>query len=259
MMNDEIQRATLRPLIVPHSSFIVGDSLGLGLFFTGTDTGVGKTFVTAAVTRILRRQGHGVVVCKPVAAGASWKDGRWISDDTVALAEAGGVAGDLSRITPWTFADPVAPPVAAKRAGVEFTLDKIIRAVQDRREPEKAILIEGVGGLLCPLTENETVADLVAALHMPLVVVARRSLGTLNHTLLTLEVARTRGLRVVGVVINETVLPQTLAEETNLVELQKRMQVPLLATVLFQTGSAASVPASLEAVDWWKLANQKSE
>ena len=235
------------------SSFIVGDFLDLGLFFTGTDTGVGKTFVTAAVTRILRRQGHRVVVCKPVATGASWKDGRWISDDTVALAKAAGVTGDLSRVTPWTFTDPVAPPVAAKRAGVELTLDQIIRAVQDRREPEKAILIEGVGGLLCPLTEKETVADLVEALHLPLVVVARRSLGTLNHTLLTLEVARTRGLPVVGVVINETVLPQTLAEETNLVELQKRMQVPLLAIVPFQTGSVASVPASLEAVDWWKL------
>ena len=148
-------------------------------------------------------------------------------------------------------------PVAAKHAGVELTLDKIIRAVQDRRKPEKAILIEGVGGLLCPLTEQETVADLVEALHLPLVVVARRSLGTLNHTLLTLEVARTRGLRVVGVVINETAPPQTLAEETNLVELQKRMQVPLLATVAFQTGSVASVPASLEAVDWWKLCQPK--
>jgi len=227
--------------------------LGFGLFFTGTDTGVGKTFVTAAVARILRRQGHSVVVSKPVATGAVWKDGRWASDDTAALAQAAGFEGDLSRITPWTFADPVAPPVAARRAAVELTLDRIIRAVQDRQEPEKAMLIEGVGGLLCPLTEKETVADLVQALHLPLVVVARRSLGTLNHTLLTLEVARTRNLPVAGVVVNETAPPQTLAEETNLLELQKRMQVPMLASVPFQTRLTASVPATLDAVDWWKL------
>ena len=233
--------------------------MDLGLFFTGTDTGVGKTFVTAAVTRILRRQGHPVVVCKPVATGASWKDGRWASDDTVALAKAAGVTGDLSRVTPWTFTGPVAPPVAAKHAGVELTLNQIVRAVQERRRPQQAMLIEGVGGLLCPLTEKETVADLVAALHLPLVVVARRSLGTLNHTLLTLEVAEIRNLPVAGVVINETTPPQSLAEETNVIELRKRLQVPLLATVPFQNGSVDSPPASLEAVDWWKLANQPVE
>ena len=225
----------------------------MGLFFTGTDTGLGKTFVTAAVTRILRRQGYGVVVCKPVATGAAWQDGRWVSQDTIALAQAAGVVGDWTRITPWSFADPVAPPVAARRAGVELTLNQIVRAVQERRRPQQAMLIEGVGGLLCPLTEKETVADLVAALHLPLVVVARRSLGTLNHTLLTLEVAERRSLPVAGVVINETRPPQSLAEETNVLELRKRLQVPLLATVPFQNGSVDSPPASLEAVDWWKL------
>lgn len=228
----------------------------MGLFFTGTDTGVGKTFVTAAVARILRQRGHGVVVCKPVATGAVWKNNHWVSDDTVALAQAAGVAGDLSQITTWTFPDPVAPPVAARRAAVELTLDQIIRAVQQRRQPQNVMLIEGVGGLLCPLTDKETVADLVTALELPLVIIARRSLGTLNHTLLTLEVARTRRLRVAGVVINETQPPRSLAEETNVVELQRRMQVPLLATVPFQTGPLSSVPASLEAVDWWRLANQ---
>lgn len=227
--------------------------MDFGLFFTGTDTGVGKTFVTTAVARILRRHGRGVVVCKPVATGAVWRDGHWVSEDTIALTQAAGVIGDLSQVTPWTFPDPVAPPVAARRAGVELTLNQIIRAVQERRQPQKAMLIEGIGGLLCPLTEKETVADLVAGLDLPMIVVTRRSLGTLNHTLMTLEVARTRGLQVAGVVINETEHPQTLAEETNVLELQKRIQEPLLATVPFQAGPLDSVPASLEAVDWWKL------
>jgi dethiobiotin synthetase len=230
--------------------------LSLGLFFTGTDTGVGKTFVTAAVARILRRRGHGVVVCKPVATGASWKGGQWVGEDTITLAQAAGMTEDWSRVTPWVLAEPVAPPVAAKRAGVSFKLTDIIRAVQERREPDKALLIEGVGGLLCPLTEQETVADLAAALHLQLVVVARRSLGTLNHTLLTLEVAHSRSLPIAGVVVNETAPCQTLAEETNVVELQKRIQAPLLATVPFQVERAADVPVSLEAVDWWKLCSR---
>ncbi len=224
-----------------------------GLFFTGTDTGVGKTFVTAAVARILRRQGHEIVVGKPVATGAIWKDDRWVNEDTVALAQASGLAGDLSRVTRWTFPDPVAPPVAARRAGMELKLNEIVQAMQDQREPNKAMLVEGVGGLLCPLTEQETVADLAAGLHLPLVVVARRSLGTLNHTLLTLEVALARNLPVAGVVVNETAPPRTIAEETNLVELQKRMRVPLLAEVPYQSDPTVDIPASLEAVDWWKL------
>ena len=225
----------------------------LGLFFTGTDTGVGKTLVAAAVARILRRQGHGIIVCKPVATGAIWKDGRWVNEDTVALAQASGLVGDLSRVTPWTLPEPAAPPVAAKRAGVELKLDEIIRAIKNQRQPNKAMLVEGVGGLLCPLTGQETVADLAAALHLPLVVVARRSLGTLNHTLLTLEVALARNLPVAGVVVNETAPPRTIAEETNLVELQKRMRAPLLASVPYQSEPTADIPASLEAVDWWKL------
>ncbi len=224
-----------------------------GLFFTGTDTGVGKTFVVAAVARILGRQGHGVIVSKPVATGANWKEGRLISDDTLSLARAARMEKDFQKITPWTFADPVAPPVAACLAGIELKFTDIVRAVLDRQDPQKAMLVEGIGGLLCPLTERETVADLVKALEMRLVVVARRSLGTLNHTLLTLEAARSRRLEVAGLIINETAPPRTLAEETNVVELKKRIEVPLLATVPFRSGTDSGDPPSLEAVDWWKL------
>jgi dethiobiotin synthetase len=224
-----------------------------GLFFTGTDTGVGKTYVVAAVAQILLGQGHQVLVCKPVATGANWKEGRLISDDTLSLARAARMENDLQKVTPWTFADPVAPPVAARRAGIELRLSDFVRAIHERQETQKAMLVEGIGGLLCPLTERETVADLVKALKMPLVVVARRSLGTLNHTLLTLEAAQSRGLKVAGLIINETSPIQTLAEETNIVELKKRIEVPLLATVPFRSGTDSGDPPSLEAVDWWKL------
>src|SRR5438552_928488 len=152
-----------------------------GLFFTGTDTGVGKTLVAAAVARRLRQQGCSVCVRKPVATGARCVNGRWISEDTLRLAEAAGPENELEHITPWAFPEPVAPPVAARFQGITLTIDELATAVWREARPSGILLVEGVGGLLCPLTETETVADLAGALGFPLVVVARRSLGTLNH------------------------------------------------------------------------------
>jgi dethiobiotin synthetase len=226
-----------------------------GLFFTGTDTGVGKTLVTAAVARALRARGLEVVVCKPVATGARRVDGRWRADDTVVLAEAAGLDGPWEQVTPWAFPDPVAPPLAARRNGVSLTLAGLAGAVRERTRPGAALLVEGVGGLLCPLTNGETVADLVRELALPLVVVARRSLGTLNHTLLTLEVARARGLAVAGVVVSETEPLAGMADETNVDEL-RRLGVPVLAVVPHQTGGTRAGIPELAAVDWWRLASR---
>jgi len=220
-----------------------------GLFISGTDTGVGKSLVAAAVARELRRRGRGVRVSKPVATGADLHDGRWRGDDTLQLARAADDK-DLDAITPWTFAEPAAPPVAARCAGAVLELAELAAAVRRRYVEGTALVVEGVGGLLCPLTATATVADLVAALGLPLVVVARRALGTLNHTLLTLEVARWRGLPVAGVVISETEPVRGIATETNVAELARRMTVPLLAVV----PHAGDIDAALAAVDWWKLA-----
>ena len=223
-----------------------------GLLIVGTDTGVGKTFLAAAIARAWRRQGRAFRVCKPVATGARRLDGRWRSEDTLALARAAG-DDDPDGVTPWAFALPAAPPVAARHAGATLALAELAGAVRRRRPPGGAVLVEGVGGLLCPLTERETVADLARALGLPLVVVARRSLGTLNHTLLTLEAARGRGLAVAGVVVSEATPPEGLADETNVAEL-RRLGVPVLAVVPHQPqGVRGDVPA-LAAVDWWRLA-----
>ncbi|HXG11615.1 MAG TPA: dethiobiotin synthase, partial [Gemmataceae bacterium] len=228
------------------------------MIITGTDTGVGKTVVTAGIARLLRRQGCAVRVCKPVATGASWVGGRWVSEDTIRLAEAAGIPGDLEAVTSWTFPDPVAPPVAARRQGVTLDLAELAEAVRRCHRPGAVLLVEGVGGLLCPLTERETVADLAAVLGLPLVVVARRSLGTLNHTLLTLEAAQRRGLRVAGVVVNETVPPDTLADATNVEELRRRITVPLLAVMPHQADPFADEPPALAAVDWRGLCQTPS-
>jgi dethiobiotin synthetase len=224
-----------------------------GLFFTGTDTGVGKTVVTAGVARLLRQQGRTVQVCKPVATGARWSNGRWLADDTLRLAEAAGMSDGWDAITPWSFPEPVAPPVAARLAGIRLTLEALVAAVRRQERPESVVLVEGVGGLLCPLTEEHTVADLAAALGLPLVVVARRSLGTLNHTLLTLEAALSRGVAVAGVVVNETTPVRDRADQSNVPELKKRIDVPVLAVVPHQGESVAGASGALACVDWWRL------
>jgi dethiobiotin synthetase len=138
---------------------------------------------------------------------------------------------------------------------VKLDLAVIAGRVAQTALPESLLLVEGIGGLLCPLTDSETVADLAAMLRFPLVVVARRSLGTLNHTLLTLEVARKRGLPVAGIVVNETSPVRSCAEETNVEELSKRIAVPLLAVVPYLTNPYDGEIASLAAVDWQRLAS----
>ena len=222
---------------------------GLGLFVTGTDTGVGKTTVTAALARVLRRQGCPVRVSKPVATGARLIGDQCLSEDTIQLADAAGETA-LAEITPWAWPEPVAPPVAARLAGATVTLKQVVEAVRRRAGPGEFLLVEGVGGLLCPLTEEDTIADLADAVGLPLLVVARRALGTLNHTLLTLEAAARRGLTVVGVVIVETTRPEGLAEGTNIEELRRRIAPPILAVVPFQPNRPVDAVPALAAVDW---------
>ena len=244
-----------------HRAFFVGPSMRrdlqyagqvamIGLFITGTDTGVGKTRVTAALARHLLRQGRAVRVSKPVATGAVEQAGRLACDDTRILAEAAGQPDDWAAITPWALAEPAAPPVAARCMGIRLSLDEIVAAVQREQRAGSILLVEGVGGLLCPLTEDATIADLAGRIGLPLVIVARRSLGTLNHTLLTVEAARRRGLAIAGVVVNEVTPVASLAEESNVEELRRRLDVPLLAVIPYREDER---PA-LAAVDWWRLA-----
>jgi dethiobiotin synthetase len=187
----------------------IGTLQGLrGLFVTGTDTGVGKTFVTAAIARGLVAAGHAVGALKPVATGAVPRGADWHCEDAEALIDALGGWFPRERVAPILFEDPVAPPLAARRAGRPLVFDRVLGAAREglswwAAQGAGLVLVEGVGGLLCPLAEGKTVADLAIALDFPLVIVARRDLGTLNHTLLTVEAALGRGLRVAGVVLND--------------------------------------------------------
>ena len=189
------------------------------LLVTGTDTGVGKTYVTAALAAACAASGRRVAVLKAAQTGDD-DDAAWI---------AVRVPGITVR-TALRYETPVAPVVAARLEGApEPSLEPIVAAARELRAAADGILVEGSGGLLVPISERETFADLALALDLPVLVVARPGLGTLNHTALTVEVARARGIEVAGVVVCGTSADPDIAERTNLDEL--RRIAPLLGTL----------------------------
>jgi len=179
-----------------------------GIFVTGTDTGVGKTVIACALATWCRRRGHDVGVMKPVATGGQrlidQGRARWASDDAIQLARAAASRDPWAFINPVCFREPIAPWTAARRARVSIHLSMILAAFRALQARHDVMIVEGVGGLLVPLSARTTIADVAAHLRLPLLIVAKPGLGTLNHTLLTLHYAKQRGLPVLGVVLNES-------------------------------------------------------
>ncbi|GGF92440.1 dethiobiotin synthase [Paenibacillus abyssi] len=173
-----------------------------GLFVTGTDTEVGKTFVTAAIAAALRQDGLDVGLWKPVQSGAPHGSA---DSDAHRLQRWSGVDDPPERIAPFSFEAPLAPCLAAREAGVELTLERLIAGGRPLMERHDALLVEGAGGLAAPLTAQELVVDMINELGMPVLIVARPGLGTVNHTLLTLAMLRQRRIPVVGVVLNDVI------------------------------------------------------
>jgi dethiobiotin synthetase len=190
-----------------------------GLFVTGTDTGVGKTLVARALVRGLRERGVDVGVMKPVETGV----GAAGPLDAIALREAAGSPDPLELVCPFAFALPAAPTVAAAAEGRSIELPAIARAFAELASRHECMVVEGAGGLLVPLAKGTHMADLAGELGLPLLVVARATLGTINHTLLTLEAARTRALRVAGVVISHSSGPLSSADAANLQALREAL------------------------------------
>ncbi len=202
-----------------------------GLLVTGTDTGVGKTVVTAALCLALRRRGLDAGIVKPVQSGSRAADP---GGDAMLLKSWAGLSEDPEEIAPYSFAQPLAPLVAARLEGRSLDLDEVGARTRALARRHELCLVEGVGGLLVPMGPGWTVADLAAALALPLLVVARAGLGTVNHTLLTVREARRYGLEVVGVVANESA-PVAPADDpslaTNAELIETLAGVPVLARV----------------------------
>lgn len=194
-------------------------------FITGTDTGVGKTYVTALLLAELRRRGVPAAAMKPIACGA---DGRNDARQFRALMQ-NEVPLDL--LNPVYLRHPLAPSVAAKLEHRPINLRRIRADFRRLTAAYSPVLVEGAGGLLVPIKRNYFIADLARELNLPVIIIARLGLGTLNHTLLTVRQAQATGLIVRGVILNDLTGRRGLAEKTNIREIPALTGVPLLGVV----------------------------
>ena len=190
-----------------------------GLFVIGTDTDVGKTYVACLLVRQLARRGLRVGVYKPAASGLV----PGVAGDAQRLIDASGQAWPLAHVCPQAFAAPLAPPLAAARAGARVDEGLLRRGAQWWRERCDVLVVEGVGGALSPLSENVTVLDLACAFQYPLVLVAGHRLGMINHALLTLEAVERRGLQMLALIVNEAAC--SAADDPGSVQLAESLQL----------------------------------
>ncbi len=199
-------------------------------FVTGTDTGVGKTTISAGLLAAARRLGHRVAALKPAESGGD--PGSVHTTDAARLAAAAGLDVPAEQLAPFRYALPVAPAVAARRERRPFDLTAFAALVDAwRSSTPDLFLIEGAGGLLVPYGDNILGADLAAHLGLPLLIVARASLGTINHTLLPIFEARRRGLDVAGVILSRVLEARAPDEDDNAAEIARLGKVEVLGTV----------------------------
>jgi dethiobiotin synthetase len=197
-----------------------------GIFLTGTDTGVGKTHVAALLLGELRRRGVRAAAFKPISCGEGGRNDARIYHELM------GREVPLDVINPIYLHHPLAPSVAAKLERRRIDLRTVFSSYRSLLTNHQVVLVEGAGGLMVPIRDNYYVADLARVLKLPLLIVARLGLGTINHSLLTVHEAQARGLRVAGIVLNDTVGGKRgLAARTNIEVVPTLCRVPLLGVV----------------------------
>ena len=201
-----------------------------GYFVTGTDTGVGKTLISAALLRYFVQRGLRAVGMKPVAAGCEWRDGVAYWDDVERLRAAGNVDAAQVLVNPYRFEPAIAPHVAAAQAGVTIQLDVIARACDALHARADVVIVEGAGGFRVPLNDHQDMADLARKLSLPVILVVGMRLGCINHALLSAEAIRQAGLPLAGWVANR-IDPAMAQFDGSLATLQQRLNMPLLGVV----------------------------
>jgi dethiobiotin synthetase len=202
-----------------------------GFFITGTDTGVGKTVVTAGLAGFYRQLGTRVGVMKPIESGCKRLEDGLHPEDALFLKKMSSSPDALDLIVPYRLEPPLTPSVAAEMEGVEIDLEAIKRIYQQLERNYDLMLVEGVGGVMAPLYKRSTSVDLVRLLGIPVIVVARNTLGTINHTLLTVEHARQRGLTLVGIIVNNCDADPDVSSETNPEVIKQLSGLPLLGVI----------------------------
>ena len=214
-------------------------------FITGTDTGVGKTFVTAALLSGLRARGLRVAPMKPVAAGTVEINGQLINDDVALLQEISQHRYALADVNPYCLAEAIAPHIAATRENVRIDMPVITAAFARLAANADTVLVEGAGGFLVPLSATQSMAEIPQALKLDVIMVVAMRLGCLNHALLTAAAIRTRGLHLAGWVANSVGATQMPAFDENLASLKLMLDAPCLGVLPHMiTGSAGNATAA---------------
>ena len=207
------------------------------LFITGTDTGVGKTTVTSSLSAFLSlRKNMNVGVMKPFESGLSKRDKDLLPWDAICLREASGSADDLNDISPYTFESPIAPEVAANMEHIQIDMDLVDRIFRNIVKKHDIVVIEGAGGVLVPIKKDFFYVDLIKKWETPTIIVSRLGLGTINHTLLTNNFLQSRGVKVLGVILNDNDGTGDLAARTNPEVLKRYLNVPVLGVFPYIQG-----------------------
>ena len=206
-----------------------------GLFITGTDTEIGKTFISSILIRLLIEKNLNVIGMKPIASGAKNIGGVLKNEDALSLINASNVTADYKNINPYVFEPAISPHIAAEDAGVEINLEKIKDNFNFLEKKSDVVIVEGVGGWHAPLSLHTTVADLAKELNQPIILVVGLRLGCLNHALLTAQAIRQSGLPIAGWIANH-VKDNFSSAEKNIETLKHFLNdFPFLGTVTYQT------------------------
>jgi len=203
-----------------------------GIFITGTDTGVGKTFIGAGIATALRKLGVDVGVMKPAETGCRSNRGKLVPNDALSLMRAANVDDDLDLVNRYRFKAPIAPAVAAAQEGKTIEMRRLMADFRALQRKHPFMIVEGAGGILVPLTAERTFLDLAALFGLPVLIVARPGLGTINHTLLTVMAIDQRRLPIAGIVINYACDQRSgEAERTSPAVIEDRSGVPVIGIV----------------------------
>jgi dethiobiotin synthetase len=220
-----------------------------GVFVTGTDTEVGKTVVAAAICAAAVDLGISVAAFKPVVTGLDESEGEWPRDHEL-LAQVCNAGQSPEDVAPYRYGPAVSPHLAEQLAGEALDTDGLLEAAETQAERADALVVEGVGGLLVPLTNDYLVRDFAGELSLPVVIAARPGLGTINHCLLTIEAARAVALRIQAVVVTPWPDDPSQLEWSNMETIERFGEVPVIGLPHTDPDGLAEAGAVLPVSDW---------
>jgi dethiobiotin synthetase len=227
-----------------------------GIFVTGTGTGVGKTTVTAGLAWALRKKKVNVGVMKPFATANRIFSKQYRSHDTAIIAQAAGIKDHDSELNPFFYSVAASPFLASQLMHQPAAnLEKALRLLQNLSKKHDIMIVEGIGGIMVPLTENQFVANFVKSTGLPVIIVTTPVIGTLNHTILTVMACKEFGINIVGIIVNKMQKRPSFAEQKAPEMIERLTGIRVLATLGYSKGTKNAVIGKMleKAIDWGDL------